>query len=39
MGGRDASASVIEGQRAYGGVVRLEDGFRFERSTLTRSRP
>jgi len=31
MGGRDVGASVIEGQRADGGVMRLEDGFKVER--------
>jgi hypothetical protein len=31
IGGRDVGAGVVEGQRAYGGVVRLEDGFEVER--------
>jgi len=31
IGGRDVGAGVVKGQRADGGVVRLEDGFKVER--------
>jgi hypothetical protein len=34
IGGRDVGAGVVEGQRAYGGVVRLEDGFKVEREPV-----